>query len=177
MTTETRVKLKIVDADGHYLEPPFALPEYIEPRYRDRAPRIVRGDDGKEFWQGNGWWDDNLLISNRGSAPRRATAVAGLAGIERWNQGTDLGNVKDLNYTQMNPAATDPAARLEVMDSERMDAAVLYPTMNLQWIRDAGFHQALNRALNDWQADYIKGGGGRLYGAVNVVAVHDVQWA
>ena len=29
MTTETEIKLKIVDADGHYLEPAFELPDYI----------------------------------------------------------------------------------------------------------------------------------------------------
>lgn len=176
MTTQTRVKLRVVDADGHYLEPPFAIPQYIDPKYRDVAPRIVVRE-GKEYWQGRGWWDDNPQVGapTRG---RRATAVAGLAGVERWNRGTDLGNVKDLNYTQMNPAGLDPKARLRVMDQERMDAAVLFPTMNLMWIEDGKYHQAVNRALNRWLGEeYVTADKRRLFGAVNIVAIHDVGWA
>ena len=84
----------------------------------------------------------------------------------------------NLNYTQMNPAAQEPTARLAVMDDELMDEAVLYPTMNLQTIDDPPLHHAVNRALNNWLAEYyVQGGGGRLHGAVNIVAVHDVEWA
>jgi integrase len=84
----------------------------------------------------------------------------------------------NLNYTQMNPAAQEPTARLGVMDEESMDEAVLYPTMNLQTINDPKLHHAINRGLNNWLAEYyVQGGGGRLHGAVNIVAVHDVEWA
>src|SRR5205807_9259464 len=37
-----------VDADGHILEPPDVWETYLEPKYRDRALRIVRDDDGLE---------------------------------------------------------------------------------------------------------------------------------
>src|SRR5207237_5844542 len=46
MPTETAIKLEVVDADGHYVEPPQAMPEYIEAKYRDVAPRRVVGPDG-----------------------------------------------------------------------------------------------------------------------------------
>lgn len=52
MNTKTRLDLKVVDADGHYLEPLFDLPSYIEPKYRDVAPRIVKREDGFEYWEG-----------------------------------------------------------------------------------------------------------------------------
>ena len=93
MTTETKVNLRNVDADGHYVEPPFAIPEYIEPKYRDAAPRIVQERDGKEYWRGRGWWDDNKQMAPRsdgGSQYRLASAVPGLAGIARWNQGAPV---------------------------------------------------------------------------------------
>jgi hypothetical protein len=35
-----------VDADGHILEPSDLRETYLEPRYRDRALRIVEDDDG-----------------------------------------------------------------------------------------------------------------------------------
>ena len=37
-----------VDADGHILEPPDLWETYLEPKYRDRALRIVRDQDGLE---------------------------------------------------------------------------------------------------------------------------------
>src|SRR5215831_1605219 len=38
----------VVDADGHILEPLDLWDKYIDPKFRDRAPRIVKSDDGKE---------------------------------------------------------------------------------------------------------------------------------
>src|SRR5205807_6009373 len=38
----------VVDADGHILEPLDLWDRYIDPKFRDRAPRIVKGDNGKE---------------------------------------------------------------------------------------------------------------------------------
>ena len=38
----------VVDADGHILEPLDLWANYIDPAYRDRAPRIVPGNNGKE---------------------------------------------------------------------------------------------------------------------------------
>ncbi len=38
----------VIDADGHILEPLDLWDRYIEPKFRDRAPRIVMGENGKE---------------------------------------------------------------------------------------------------------------------------------
>ncbi|MCH7552615.1 MAG: hypothetical protein IIC82_01260 [Chloroflexi bacterium] len=59
MATETRVKAKVVDADGHYLEPSFDLPRFMKPKYRDVAPHIVKRADGTEWWEGRTWQNDN----------------------------------------------------------------------------------------------------------------------
>src|SRR5256885_11509565 len=37
-----------VDADGHILEPPDLWEKYLEPKYRDRALRIVVDENGLE---------------------------------------------------------------------------------------------------------------------------------
>ena len=37
-----------VDADGHILEPPDLWETYLEPKYRDRALRIVPDENGLE---------------------------------------------------------------------------------------------------------------------------------
>ena len=33
--------LRLISADDHFIEPPELWPEYIDPRFRDRAPRLV----------------------------------------------------------------------------------------------------------------------------------------
>src|SRR5260370_23729358 len=38
----------VIDADGHILEPLDLWDHYIDPKFRDRAPRIVMGNSGKE---------------------------------------------------------------------------------------------------------------------------------
>src|SRR6516162_5489731 len=38
----------VVDADGHILEPLDLWDRYMDPDFRDRAPRIVKGENGKE---------------------------------------------------------------------------------------------------------------------------------
>src|SRR5215204_111052 len=38
----------VVDADGHILEPLDLWDNYMDPKFRDRAPRIAKGDNGKE---------------------------------------------------------------------------------------------------------------------------------
>jgi uncharacterized protein len=37
----------VIDADGHILEPLDLRDNYIDPKFRDRAPRIVKGENGK----------------------------------------------------------------------------------------------------------------------------------
>ena len=38
----------VIDADGHVLEPVDIWDKYMDPAYRDRAPRIIVDKDGKE---------------------------------------------------------------------------------------------------------------------------------
>jgi hypothetical protein len=40
---------RIIDADGHILEPPDTWEKYIDPKFRDRAIRVRTGDDGEEY--------------------------------------------------------------------------------------------------------------------------------
>ena len=41
------VAYNVVDADGHVLEPLDLWDHYIDPKFRDRAPRLIRDADGK----------------------------------------------------------------------------------------------------------------------------------
>ena len=47
--TPTNGRPKIVDADGHVLEPSDLWEEYLEPEYKDRAIRISTNEAGLEY--------------------------------------------------------------------------------------------------------------------------------
>jgi predicted TIM-barrel fold metal-dependent hydrolase len=70
----------------------------------------------------------------------------------------------------------DAAARLVDMDREGIDAAVLYPTLLLEWREDPTKFAALCRAYNDWLRDYCAVAPERLFG-VGAVPLQDVAAA
>src|SRR5215831_8636131 len=136
-----------VDADGHILEPPDLWETYLEPQYRDRALRIVRDDD-------------NLEALEIGGQPSR---------MSRKGFPSTLGAMgdPDLRGMQLDPERTylgeapfgsmDPAERLELLDAEGIDAAVLYTTIGLLWeaeLDDAELSQAYTRAYNRWICEF-----------------------
>ena len=72
-------------------------------------------------------------------------------------------------------AATAPPAWRD-MDREGIDAAVLYPTLLLEWREDPAGFGALCRAYNDWLRDYCAADPNRLYG-VGAVPLQDIPAA
>lgn len=61
--------------------------------------------------------------------------------------------------------AADPAERLELLDAEGIEVAILYPSLNLMWqsvVEDAGLALALARAYNRFVEDFCRDSGGRL---------------
>src|SRR5256885_13659196 len=41
-------KYDVIDADGHVLEPFSLWDDYMDPQYRERAPKLVKDENGKE---------------------------------------------------------------------------------------------------------------------------------
>src|SRR5439155_18843540 len=69
-------------------------------------------------------------------------------------------------YAESAPApATDPRARLALLDHDGIAAALLYPSLGLQWeaeVPDADYALAHSRAYNRWIEDFCAGSRGRL---------------
>src|SRR5207344_494723 len=142
----------VVDADGHILEPLDLWAKYIDPKFRDRAPRIVMGDNGKE----------RLVIEEQ-------TVGDGQRGIGRiCAVGARQGVVEadTMAYKDGKPGGFDPHKRIPDMDSDGIDAAFLYPSMGLfaGAVHDPALASALCRAYNRWLADYCKPYPDRLFG-------------
>jgi predicted TIM-barrel fold metal-dependent hydrolase len=142
----------VVDADGHVLEPLDLWDHYMEPRFRNRAPRLIKDTDGKE----------RLVIEEQVLGSAQA-GLGGAGGVGA-RQGVVAANT--MEYREGRKGGFDPHARIPDMDSDGIDAAFLYPTLGLfsGAIQDPELAAATCRAYNRWLADYCKAYPDRLFG-------------
>ena len=56
-----------ISVDDHVVEPPHAFVDHIEPKFRDRAPRIIE-QDGAQGWL---WEDRFYSLMFQGNARTR----------------------------------------------------------------------------------------------------------
>jgi predicted TIM-barrel fold metal-dependent hydrolase len=136
-----------VDADGHILEPPDLWERYLEPRFRDRALRVVLDDRGLEALEIGG---KPSVMSRRGSV-----SVLGAMGDPHL---AEIQRDPERTYLSEAPfGSMDPKERLELLDAEGIDAVVLYTTVGLLWeaeLDDPELSQAYTRAYNRWICEF-----------------------
>ena len=163
---------KVMDSDIHVTEPHDLWARYIEPRFKDRAPRfapMVGMQDA--VWQFEGkvfpaFIDRperrNLAILRREKARARHMAI----GRYR-DQSEDL-------------KGDDPRAMLHAMDIEGIDVAVVFRTMGSHVIGldglDPELSAAVCRAHNDWLADFCSTDRARLKSTA-LLPLHDIKLA
>ncbi len=143
---------RIVDADGHIMEPPNLWTDNLESRFKNRAMRLRTDNEGLEYLEIDGKKSKVLNGGQLGSlglldeemAPRRAEAFEpGLL---------DFGACTP-------PAAVDPHARIKWMDEQGIDATILYPSLGLNWqseCEDVSLAAAHCRVYNDWIAAFCE---------------------
>src|SRR5437764_620311 len=141
----------VIDADGHVLEPVDIWDKYIDPAYRDRAPRLIVDTDGKE----------RLLVEGPVLGSPKGFGVIGAIGARQG--AVDQGTMK---YVDGRKGGFDPHARIPDMDLDGIDAAFLYPSIGLfaGAIQDGRLAAAVCRAYNRWLADYCQPYPDRLFG-------------
>jgi predicted TIM-barrel fold metal-dependent hydrolase len=159
--TATDSGLRYIDSDGHILEHPTGMLDYAPSEYRDRIWHIETDADGNEFLH----WDGDVM-------PANLLAAAGTAGMSDEDRVRAFSG--EMRYTEVRPAAYNAKARLQDMDEDGIDLAVLYPTLllGLQSKTDVPFTQAQADAYNRWASDHTQEGEGRLFAAGAVPAMH-----
>jgi predicted TIM-barrel fold metal-dependent hydrolase len=139
----------IVDGDGHVLEPANLWDDYAEERFRDRAIHIRVDDRGLEYIEFDGVPFARLRPGS--------LSLLGTMGDPDAQPGPDR------RYMDSMPlGACDPGERLELLDKQGLDAAVLYPTLGIIWeiaTRDVELAGAMSRAYNRWIADFCRHSG------------------
>ena len=156
---------KIVDVDGHIMEPSDLWEKNLEPRFRDRALRIRRDEQGAEYWEVAGRMSRLVNGGNLGffgtldSEVRERMLASELA-------------PSGPEYEAHVPAgARDMQARLRWMNAEGIDCSLLFPSLCLAWHNecdDPELALAYCRVYNDWLTDLCKPVSDRLLPAAMV---------
>ncbi len=145
----------VVDADGHILEPPDVWERYVDAKWRDRSIRVRRGEDGRDF----------LEIEGRPARLTTPEMLGGFGGMGKSHAELAMACLSG-RYVENAPSpAVDAAARVELLDRDRIAHALLYPSLGLQWegeVQDPGYAAAHCRAYNRWIEEFCQGSHGRL---------------
>jgi len=146
---------RYIDVDGHILEPSGIWEEYIEPKYRDRALKILKDDKGLEY----------LSIDGKPSLFGSGGTLGALGAM-----GQDVHPFREpgrieWEAPELPRGGFDPNERVKVMDAEGIDQTLVYPSLGLVWegeCRDGELAAANCRAYNNWIFDFCKTNPSRL---------------
>jgi predicted TIM-barrel fold metal-dependent hydrolase len=156
MTADT-----IISSDSHVIEPPDLWTARIEPRFRERAPRVVPEEDGD-------WWFVDGIRTNS----FQGGVQAGLR-FERPDALRHAGRFADVR-----PGGYLPEAHLKDNEADGIYGSVLYPTEGLLLfsVPDSQLLSAIFRAYNDWIAEFCRAHPRRLKG-IALIDVDDISGA
>jgi predicted TIM-barrel fold metal-dependent hydrolase len=155
---------KLISADSHIVEPPDMYVGRMEPRFRDRAPRMERRKtpSGREY---DAWMLDGTQVGTLG-----AVMQAGQR-FEDPSQIDFLGVWEDVRK-----GGYDPHAMIRENEEDGVWGSCLQPSQGLFWYRipDSELLTEICRVYNDWIADFCKPYPERLKG-IGMLNVDDVD--
>ncbi len=133
-TLDAPKKYRLISADSHVTEPADLWQSRLPQRYRDRAPKVVSFDEG-DAWVVEGL-DFPITLGIITSAGFPAEQ------IKEW-----------VRYSDIRTGGFDPVERLNEMDVDGVDAAILYASPRLIYGNatnpDKDFALACLQAYND----------------------------
>lgn len=138
------VEYRLFDADNHYYEPVDIFVRYIEPRYRDRTFTVEDVDGGKAvMFRGQPFG----FVGGQGNKQRiRPGALRAMLRGETLPEDDE-----DDSY------ASDPAARIQMMDRQGIEATLMFPSTGVTIANAIGPDPELlaahMRAFNRWLAE------------------------
>ncbi len=173
---------RIFDADNHYYETRDAFTRHIDRAFRDRTFHVRRNEDGREQW----------FIGDVpfGYLPHWSFETAQKpGGLKEVLRNLKSGVISsDRAEVPMDPAFQFREPRLARMDEQRVESAVLMPTLGVTvehvMRRDVGLTYANLRSFNRWlDEEWGFDHQGRIYTTPLISlldldeAVRDLDWA
>jgi predicted TIM-barrel fold metal-dependent hydrolase len=152
--------LPLISADSHVVEPGDVWTSRLDLRWRNRAPRVIIGHEGKE---------GAYFVCE--DAPVLGIGAFSGADVDP----DDLPEHFIAGYERIRRGGYEASARVRDMERDGVLAEVVYPSlgMSLFRIRDAGLQAASFLAYNDWLAGFCAGAPERLAG-VGLIPLRDV---
>jgi predicted TIM-barrel fold metal-dependent hydrolase len=133
--------LIMVSVDDHVVEPPDMFAQTIPDRWRDRAPMVVRRDDGSDVWHFEGATIPNIGLNAVAGRPKEEYGVEPTA------------------FDEMRPGCWDVAERVKDMDAGGVLGSMCFPSFpgfsGRLFAATPEKDLALDvlRAYNDWHVD------------------------
>lgn len=132
------MQYKVISTDNHINEPPGTYVDRVPKHLRDRAPRLIRGEDG-----GDGWSTD-------GKPPKVTLGLGATGAITE----QDYRKYKrsGIKFEELLPGNYEGAAHIKDNEIDGVDAATIYPAAvgGMYMIPDREMALACVRAYNDW---------------------------
>ena len=139
----------IISADSHITEPPHTYVDYIDPKWKAKAPVLKNAGEAGDVFHVEG-----LKVP----IPMGLVAAAGKPAEE-----LRLAGVK---FEDLHRGGWDPDARMADQERDGVAAEILYPTVGMAICnhRDFDFKKACFDAYNRWLAEYCSAHPQRLLG-------------
>ena len=132
--------LILVSVDDHLIEPPDLFVNHLAPRFLDRAPKLVRDEEGSDVWR-------------FGEITMETAALNAVAGRPKEEYG-----MEPQSLDEVRPGCYDVHERVKDMDAGGVLASMNFPSFPTFTARtflsdDLELSNALVRAYNDWHID------------------------
>ena len=132
--------LVLISVDDHIIEPPDLFVHHLAPQYLDRAPKLVRNDEGNDVWM-------------FGEVVMETAALNAVAGRPKEEYG-----LEPQSLDEVRPGCYDVDERVRDMDAGGVLGSMNFPSFPTFTARvfaseDPDLSLALVRAYNDWHID------------------------
>ena len=146
----TTAPYPVISADSHITEHPNTYIDFIDPAFRDVAPRMV--DGGEDV-------GDLFVIDGM----KRPVAMGLVAAAGKPAEEIRVSGVR---FDELHRGGWDPDARLADQDRDGVAAEIIYPTVGMVLCNhdDADYKKACFDAYNRWIAEYCSKHPDRLLG-------------
>ncbi|HYY15363.1 MAG TPA: amidohydrolase family protein, partial [Gammaproteobacteria bacterium] len=151
---------QLISSDSHVYEPQDLWTARMESKFKDRAPSIIRQDDGD--W----WYCDGRKVAGTGAGSQTGRRFENPDELSRTDR-----------FEHVRQGGYIPEARIKDMDLDGVAAEVVYPTIGFllyNMVDDSQLLSACFRSYNDWLAEFCNAYPDRLKG-VALINLDDVQ--
>ena len=135
----------LISIDDHIIEPGNMFDRHTPAKYKDLAPKLVRGGDGIDRWEYQG----------------QSTGSVGLNAVASWPH--EEWGFDPIGHAEMRPGCYDVDLRVRDMDANGVLASMCFPTfagfngMSLSRAENKELTTVVVSAYNDWHIDELAG--------------------